>query len=630
MSLLVYLLVSINNQLGIYCSDVFVYLVNSLNLAGIDVGSNSTLYLSPVICFLTSILFRLGFVNQVAIFSVTGFFLVIGGVGTYLFFNLALNSLNCNGYGSNSSITSNKDINVSKNISNKLLAFLGAIVFTSFSLNILWSANGTLDIPAIAISIWIMYFTILATNNDSKYFIIALPLFVIGFFTRYTTGFILLLMLLWICLKIDLISKFEDFTKIISKKLYSNSNSSTANDNDNISPVGSIKNTKNTKNTQNSLKYYIKLIADSKATKNFIIGAIISIVIFIAVLLILKYLGSSFTFFGQTQYVVTGGKGLANDPGFNPNPLFYINYLPNFISSTNIAFKGFIPVLERVSVLAYFVLFVTGLSTVAYIINFIYNIINFNQNNDDNSGNNNNNNITNNNSNKFYLFGKIAVLILISIVTIFTYMKISSIVTEILFLVSILMAFNIFKRYKIANLDFTLLMFAWFIIYLIFFTFSDVKVDRYFITAMPAIAYFFIFSIKFFLDKINKKNQEGLSSKNIIKNSIIPVLLISIFIFASFAHVSTIPTENILVDNPVYVSNWLMEYDPDYASKVIWVYSVRPYTWYLKKEVFGAYEKDLVNLEKNNVYYYISNKNYNLTNYSIIKEHNGIYIHERN
>ncbi|MGL6298742.1 MAG: glycosyltransferase family 39 protein, partial [Methanobacteriaceae archaeon] len=52
----------------------------------------------------------------------------------------------------------------------------------------LWAANGTLDIPAIAISIWVMYFTVLATNKNSKYFIIAFPLFVIAFFTRYTAG----------------------------------------------------------------------------------------------------------------------------------------------------------------------------------------------------------------------------------------------------------------------------------------------------------------------------------------------------------------------------------------------------------------------------------------------------------
>ena len=57
------IMINFNNQIGVYCSDVYVYLLNSLNFAGIDLGSHSPLYLSPVICFCTSLLFRLGYVT---------------------------------------------------------------------------------------------------------------------------------------------------------------------------------------------------------------------------------------------------------------------------------------------------------------------------------------------------------------------------------------------------------------------------------------------------------------------------------------------------------------------------------------------------------------------------------------
>ncbi|WP_054835841.1 glycosyltransferase family 39 protein [Methanobrevibacter arboriphilus] len=195
-SSLVYLLINANDQLGIYCSDVFIYLTNSLNLAGYPLGKTSNLYLSPVICVITSLIFKLGYIDQIAIFTVTGIFFPISSIGTYLLFKLKLN---------------------------RITSLFGAILFSSFSLNILWTANGTMDIPAIAISIWVIYFTILAVNKNPKYFLLAFPLFVIGFFTRYTVGFILPLMFLYILFEIDIIGKisvlryknFKNFKKSI-------------------------------------------------------------------------------------------------------------------------------------------------------------------------------------------------------------------------------------------------------------------------------------------------------------------------------------------------------------------------------------------------------------------------------
>ncbi|WP_052332136.1 glycosyltransferase family 39 protein [Methanobrevibacter arboriphilus] len=181
-SSLVYLLINANDQLGIYCSDVFIYLTNSLNLAGYPLGKTSNLYLSPVICVITSLIFKLGYIDQITIFTVTGIFFPIASIGTYLLFKLKLN---------------------------RITSFFGAILFSSFSLNILWTANGTMDIPAIAISIWVIYFTILAVNKNPKYFLLAFPLFVIGFFTRYTVGFILPLMFLYILFEIDIIGKIS-------------------------------------------------------------------------------------------------------------------------------------------------------------------------------------------------------------------------------------------------------------------------------------------------------------------------------------------------------------------------------------------------------------------------------------
>jgi len=193
-----------------------------------------------------------------------------------------------------------------------------------------------------------------------------------------------------------------------------------------------------------------------------------------------------------------------------------------------------------------------------------------------------------------------------------------------------------------------------------------VKVDRYFITILPVIAYFAAYSldylIKTFINRnnmnmINNKNDENneneknnknnknyrnyknnknsKNSKNSkILNNIIPMALIIIFSVSAFVNVGTIPSENELIEEPIIVSNWLMDYDPNYYTKNIWVYNDRFFTWYLKMNVMGAYEKDIPNFEKHNVSYFISKniseENYTIENYTIIKKFNDVYIYKRN
>ena len=49
-----------NYNFGIYCSDVYVYLLNAIYYStGENIRSTGTIYLSPLVCFLTSI-FQIG------------------------------------------------------------------------------------------------------------------------------------------------------------------------------------------------------------------------------------------------------------------------------------------------------------------------------------------------------------------------------------------------------------------------------------------------------------------------------------------------------------------------------------------------------------------------------------------
>lgn len=642
---IVYLLININNQLGIYCSDVFIYLLNSLNFAGYSIGTRSTMYLSPVICFLTSLIFKFGAIDQIAIFKVTGIFFPIASIGLYLLCRLHLN---------------------------KIISLFGTFLFISFSLNILWTANGSLDMPAIAISIWAIYFLVLAIDKDPKYFTIAFPLFIIGFFTRYTVGFILPLMILYILFKIDILDKIK---LIFDKKLF-------------------IK--------------YMKNLIRSRSFKYFSIGIIIAIGVLIVILQVLLVFGSNLTFITQTQDVISGGKGSSIDPAFKIDPLFYLTNLPNFISSNKITFDGPDPILQDPSILSYFVLGLIILGFLFYISKIFIKYTKNKNITEKTKENTANLRITDKTKAKNIIFektniieekninGKIAKsnrylqksdklkskmtyikiigVAMLSLALIVTYTGISSVISELLFFILILLVFNILNKYYIKNLNFNLLMFSWFMIYLIFFSFTNIKVDRYFITVMPVIAYFAAYSFNYLINEINKinfvknnlflnlnklfnsfkqnqnnnaietnegiKNYKKIKEKNSVeinKNSqisiltvMIPVLLIIIFAMSSFANVETIPTKNSVIQDPITASDWLMNYDPDYDSKVIWTHNTRYYTWYLKTDVSGAYEKDLPELERNNVSYLISNESYIIENYTLIKKYTNVYIYKRN
>ena len=65
-SIMVVYYINFNLEVGISCSDVYVYLLNALYYTGINHHSTNNIYLSPIICFLTSILFRFGLVDKLA------------------------------------------------------------------------------------------------------------------------------------------------------------------------------------------------------------------------------------------------------------------------------------------------------------------------------------------------------------------------------------------------------------------------------------------------------------------------------------------------------------------------------------------------------------------------------------
>ena len=284
-SILVMHYINFNMKIGVQCSDVYIYLLNALHFTGVEIQSTEFFYISPIICFLTSILFRLGLADRIAIYIVTGAIAIIGNIGVYLLLRQY--------YDENLSIT-------------------GAVIYSTLTLNLAWLANGTLDVPAVGMTIWFVLFTIMAIDKNPKFYRYAFPLFVIGFFTRYTLILTVPALLLYYV--------YRNGFKIKSTDLK-----------------------------------YIK--------QGILIGAILAIVI-LAVVLIMGH--GQFGVASQMTNGISGKQGSQKDNAYNTDLGYYFFNLPNFISNSHTVFEAN-PVLENPTPLAWAIFAILMLGLVLWI-----------------------------------------------------------------------------------------------------------------------------------------------------------------------------------------------------------------------------------------------------------------------
>lgn len=492
-----------NVNLGIYCSDVYIYLLNALYFTGTNIDATGNIHLSPIICFLTSLLFELGLVDRLAIYIVTGLFAFLGNIGIYILF---------------------------RNKFNQLYSLTGTIMFSTFSINLLWLANGSLDIPAISLTIWTVLFAMIAIDKNPKFYIILFPVFLLGFFTRYTVGLILPVLLLYYVLQ------------------------------------------KGFKIDKNELKYML-------------IGIAIALIIGAIILTSIIYLSNDMSpFINQASGGISGTLGSSQDPGYNPNSLFYIENFLNFISSSHTNFDGSTPVLENP----------TLLSIIPIIIILLGILIT----------------IKDNYKNKIRNNKILASIIIIGVLSIIIFDQITPIITIILILFCLLLAGKLTENHK------ELMMLGWILSYLIFFSYLEIKVDRYIITLIPAFIYF----ILFYLSKIQ--------SKISIKENIIPIILIILFIGQGFAFAYTVEDTDEFRNHQI-MADYVINNVEDYENQSIGVCNLRAYSWYLTKYLGAIDSSETSLIESSGMDYYISDKQLNLTNYTEIKNIDNLYLYKK-
>ncbi len=541
--LITYTLINFNQTLGIYCSDVFIYLSNALVFAGYE-SSILYLYLSPVICILTAILFKLGFLSEVSLYLVTGIFCIFANIGIYALL---------------------------KNKFSSLLSLCGAFLFGSFSLTLLWWANGTLDVPAVALSIWTIIFIILAVDKDSKYYMMAFPFFVLAVFTRYTALFLLPLILLYYLSNHDFFTNLD--LLIINRHEFS------------------IK-----------LKSYLRSDEFRNILKSFAI-AFVLVMLFSAT--ILAY-GSNLSFLTQSSTFASGSKGEVIDNAYTTDTFFYLHDFPNFLYSDYVSFDNVIPILNGSNPMS---LFLIGLFAIGIIL-FGYKLINAKRKGE---------------SKYKHLVGILFVVLLVISILSF---KINSLITITIMLIDLVILFSYFRKIGIDREIYStdIFMLAWLLVYFIFFTFLNIKVNRYIITVFPAFIYFVIYALNEILDLSGKFEFFEFKKQNLLK--IIPILLIVFCIFSAFTFTSTVHYNEDFNKNKV-IADYLTEYDSDYMSKDVAVFKQRPYNWFLRMYTIPVTDDQLDYLESSNITYYISDGNFNLSNYTMIYQKEGLYLYER-
>lgn len=185
--LLTYYLVTLQIKVGIIYWDVYLYLNNALMFAGLGEGYKQQL--SPMLPFLTSILYRYVHIGDGMMFGVCG---ILFTSGIYGLFQLL------------------------KQRFTNLISLSGAIMFASFTTILAWSVSGTLDVPATCLVIWTIFLTYYGLNKNKKAIYLIFPIAAITFLTRYTSGMIILPMaFLFIVYIIENGIKKEDLKKVI-------------------------------------------------------------------------------------------------------------------------------------------------------------------------------------------------------------------------------------------------------------------------------------------------------------------------------------------------------------------------------------------------------------------------------
>lgn len=175
---------------------------------------------------------------------------------------------------------------------------------------------------------------------------------------------------------------------------------------------------------------------------------------------------------------------------------------------------------------------------------------------------------------------KLIIILILTGILIFSLGNVPYLLSEAIFFIWCLTLFKLLKFKYNQELDF--LFMSWFITFLIFNSVFLVKDVRYFLNLMPPFAYFLIRGLGIV------ENQVGLIRQKKLTFYLAPLLVLVILISTSF-YLASIPSANeyskSLNKDMEAASQWLVNYDPNYKTKIIYS-DLWPHSgWFLQTDV---------------------------------------------
>lgn len=567
--LITFVMIKFHQSRGAFNSDIYVYLASALDYAGMNYDHISDLgYMSnsPLICYLTSLLFKLGFVSINSIFLVTAIFSISGIFGMYVFLKIRFSNL---------------------------LSFIGTLMYSSFSLTMFYFANGMLDVPAVAMILWTFTFTVAAANKNPKYYVLVALFFTMSFFTRFTTVYIISLIVLYILKDYDLINLIECFFH--DKRVF---------------------------------KQKIGLFFKSPEFKWMFISLIFGFAIVIYVFHVISSYNAPIYYFTSAASSI-GRFHSPNDPNYVVDKFFYVKNYLSLLFANEITSPTQIEKFRKPSIMAFLMLGILFFG-------FLIKLINIIKNKDFYRGTIKEIQFRSSNS-SLILACLCFVFFILSIIS----FKFSYLCSVFLLWVVLIIVQSLIKKYRSVNMDtftLSLVCFGLFSFYFIIFSFMHLKCVRYILPTLPAFAYFVIYALDNVLNFIKYGWEDGnslnkVNSKQIKSNlrfrvsQAIPIILIVLLLFTAFNFTNTVEIDDWSLNFDA-ASNFLLDYDSDYQSKEIGVdVGDRYYEWYFKKDV------DLINtndFNSSDYYYIFVNSNLNNDDYHKIYRDGSIRVYERN
>jgi 4-amino-4-deoxy-L-arabinose transferase-like glycosyltransferase len=471
--------------------DTFDYLADAAEFAGHSIGYTD-LNRPPFISFLTAIFFINGNLSITPIFFVDGILYVLGCIGLFLFLKERFNSL---------------------------LSFIGGLLFATFPVVVTYSGAGFNDVSSVGLAIWALYLTYISVEKNSKWFLLAFPIAMLAFLTRFNMALLVFPIFLFILIN-----------------------------------WGKIKN-----------------------HWNLLIGIILSLLVILPFVI---FLGMKFgnplyvflDFFGSSSSMV--GAGNYEHFAYHPDQLYFLKNLPAYLGVQSV----------MVVLLTFFAVLLTLIKKWKKLVEKKKFSIRMNN----------------------ELKIKFILLVILISIFILTFGKFNYLVTELLFFILAYLGYDLSIKLGFKGLKMDFIFFTWFMAFFIFQSIYVVKDHRYFITMAPPMAYFLVRLFSWAVNQLKITFRD----RNLTLY-VGAVFLSLLMIFSAFSQLPGIEKENenskLFNQDAQQASYWLMSYDPEYKSKVIYADLWSYFAWYLKMNV------GKMPIFKNNQTMYVGPRDYNFT-----------------